>query len=115
MLRTYVAKKPKTYTEEDVKRAVVLVVEDGQSTLSAAKEMGVPYETVNRWMLKGVPNKIGSGGKRVLSASKEELIAVALNKCGGMGWPIGFEDIKPMVKSYLDSLGRKTCFKDNTW
>ena len=46
MLQTYVAKKPKTYTEEDVKRAVVLVVEGSQPTLSAAKEMGVPYETV---------------------------------------------------------------------
>ena len=54
-----------------------------------------------------------SGRRQVLSSTDEELIVVAINKCASMGWPIGFDDIKPLIKSYLDGCKQVTMFKDN--
>jgi hypothetical protein len=115
MPRTYVAKKPgkKPPTPEDIEKAVALV-EEGNSVRSVAKDAGIPHVTLRRWVQKGVPATAGSRGRYVLSASDEEMIVVALNKCGSMGWPIGFDEVVPMVKSYLDSCGRVTVFNENT-
>ena len=56
-----------------------------------------------------------SGSKRpVLTTEQEELIVVALEQCLKMGWPCGNDELKQMVKSFLDSEGQETSYVNNT-
>ena len=52
--------------------------------------------------------------KHVLTTEQQELIVVALEQCSKMGWPCGDDEVKQIVKSFLDSTGQETCFVNNT-
>lgn len=90
----------------------VKLVADGQPLRKVAKDHGIPKSTLNRWVNEP-PAKIGSGGRTVLSNSEELVIVSALEYIGQCGYPKGRDEVKNMVKSYLDSIGRKNPFKDN--
>lgn len=45
---------------------------------------------------------------------EKELVIVALEKCSALAWPCATEEIKLMINTYLDSVGKKTVLKDNS-
>eukprot|EP00795_Rhopilema_esculentum_P011062 gene11062-19921_t len=112
MPRTYVRKKEKKNTEEQLRQAIEKVNE-GQKVHQAAKEFGIPTETLRRWIVKPNQARFGSGRTTVLSNEEEELIVVGLQQCARSGWPCDGKDIQTIVKSFLDSMGKVTRFKDN--
>lgn len=44
----------------------------------------------------------------MLSKTKEEMIIAGLQQCAKCAWPCDGENVKVIVKTYLDSDGRKT-------
>ena len=114
MVRKYVRKKPKSHSEENIYRAQQLIENEGYTIRKASKECGVPYETLRRW-INQPPTGFSSGSKhRALTDEDEELIVTGLKVAADCGWPCGTEEVKMMVKTYLD----KRCvgnspFKDN--
>ena len=114
MVRNYVRKKPKTHSEENIYRAQQLIENEGYTIRKASKECGVPYETLRRW-INQPPTRFSSRSKhRALTDEEEELIVTGLKAAADCGWPCGTEEVKMMVKTYLD----KRCvgnspFKDN--
>ena len=109
MPRTY---KYKTEScDPDVLQAAIYKVEnDGASIRSAAKSFGIARETLRRW-ITDKPAKAKAGRMRVLTDEEEELIIVALEKCSALAWPCGTEEITLMIKTYLDSAGKKQCLR----
>ena len=60
------------------------------------------------------PSSVASGKyKPVLSYSEEEMLVNALEESFRRGWLCGPEEVKPVVQSYLNKLGKKTVLKDN--
>eukprot|EP00794_Sanderia_malayensis_P019810 gene19810-21750_t len=73
----------------------------------------IPTETLRRWVIKDANISFGGGRSSVLSKNEEKLIVVALEQCARTGWPCDRSDVKTIVKTYLDSLGKTTRFKEN--
>ena len=89
------------------------LVGNGKTVYAASKECNVPYETLRRWIQKGAPCRFRSGNARAaMSVAEEEMIVVSLEQCKRLRWPIGVEEVKEMVQTYLNSVGRKTLFLD---
>ena len=84
----------------------------GQLLHKVAKEEVISKSTLERWV-NGPLSNIGSGGRTVLSNSEELLIASGLEYVGKCGYPKGRDQVKNMVKTYLDSIGRKNPFNNN--
>ncbi len=112
MPRTYVKKREKAYTEERLLEAVEKVKQGG-SVHKIANEFQIPTETLRRWVIKDSNISFGGGRSAVLSQNEEELIVVALEQCAKVGWPCDRSDVRTIVKTYLDSLGKTTRFKEN--
>ena len=114
MVRNYVRKKPKSHSEENIYRAQQLIENEDYTIRKASKECGVPYETLRRW-INQPPTRFSSGSKhRALTDEEEELIVTGLKAAADCGWLCGTEEVKMIVKTYLD----KRCvdnspFKDN--
>ena len=90
------------------------LIDAGITIREAARKTGVPKSSLARWIERGAPARFGKGRFLVeLNFEEEEMLVVALEKAGQMGWPVGFEEAKLMVKSYLDDLKRSTSFVDN--
>ena len=53
------------------------------------------------------------GGTSPVLTKDEEHIVVALEQFGKTGWPCDRSDLKFIVRSYLDSMGKQTRFKNN--
>ena len=114
MVCNYQKKKTSPVNEETLRKALKEHVEDGKSIRAAAKDNDVPRETLRRWA-KNPPSHFGSGSKTsVLTTEQQELIVDALEQCSKMGWPCGDDEVKQMVRSFLDSTGQETCFVNNT-
>ena len=79
----------------------------------AAKTFEVPTETLRQWVIKDSNICFGGGRSPVLTKDEEEHIVVALEQFGKTGWPCDRLDLKFIVRSYLDSMGKQTRFKNN--
>ena len=113
MVQTYIPKRQKRYADDAIQRGLQLM-NDGVSLRKAARWTCVPIQTLIRWFVKE-PSWEGSGRFRtVLTAEEEQLVVIALQTSSWLGWPCGPEEVKLMIKSYLDSQNKKTVFKDNT-
>ena len=125
MVRNYKSKKVQRYTEDDMKKAIKLVIEGKMKVYGAAKKCDIPYETLRARILHeraefGQPllakyqdQDYTTGRKRALSDDEEEQIVVALEYAGMCGMGLDRYDIAEIVKSYVDMIGRETPFKDN--
>lgn len=111
MPRHRVRKTVTRYDPKSLADLADLVKESGQSISSVAKQHNVPKETLRRWVISK-PSKCGSGGRTVLSAEEESTIVTALEFLSSCGYPQGRQDVKRMVYSYINSIGRKTPFND---
>ena len=102
------------YSYEDMEKALTLVNDENKSVYYASKETGVPYETLRRCLHDASNIVIGKAGRRpVLSMEEEEQLIVALEYSARCGYPQDRDDVAEMVKTFLDTLGRKTPFHNN--
>ena len=97
-----------------MEKALTLVNDENKSVYYASKETGVPYETLHRHLHDGSNIVIGKAGRRpVLSIEEEEQLIVALEYRARCGYPQDRDDVAEMVKTFLETLGRKTPFDNN--
>lgn len=113
MPRTYVKKKPLKYDADSIKKAKE-EVSNGSSVHAASKKYNIPYETLRRWCEKNPPKVQGSGKTTVLSTEDEKYIVEALVFAAKCWYPLDRKDLQCMVRSYVQSVGRKTPFTDDT-
>ena len=71
------------------------------------------FESLRRWVKKE-PQGEGSGRFRsVLTPKEEQDIMEALKISAQLGWPCGTEEVKVIVKTFLDNSQRDTTFIEN--
>ena len=112
MPRTYISKREKKYTNDNLLEAVA-EVKKGHAVHKIAQQFDLPTETLRRWVVKESKISFGGGRPPVLNHNEEELIVVGLEQCAKSGWPCDRADIRTIVKTHLDGLGKQTRFKDN--
>ena len=112
MPRTYISKREKKYTKDNLLEAVA-EVKKGHAVHKIAQQFDLPTETLRRWVVKESKISFGGGRPPVLNHNEEELIVVGLEQCAKSGWPCDRADIRTIVKTHLDGLGKQTRFKDN--
>ncbi|KAF0287601.1 hypothetical protein FJT64_013988 [Amphibalanus amphitrite] len=101
------------YTEEDLGRAKKLVA-DGFTVYKAAKDTGVPYETLRRHIFGiNVTGSTGSGRPTVLTRTEEDKLVEILAYLARQAFPLDTSDICDLVQQFLNNLGRETQWKDN--
>jgi len=104
MPRTYVKKKLRKYTDEQLENAL-LRVRNGQETYyQVSKKTGIPKETL-RYNLKNSVKRRGSGCLPILSESDEKTVVTAAKSLAEMGFPMDNSDLKLFVQSYLNNKG----------
>ena len=111
MPRTYKIKKRPSYTKDELLAAVEKVNKTRVSIYKAAREFKIPEETLRRWV-RSPPTHVGAGRNTVLSNEEEGLIVSAIDYVSRCGFPIGRNDIRNMVQSYVNSIRRKTPFNN---
>jgi transposase-like protein len=94
------------YSEENLLQAVKEVRDYRMSLGEAAKEFQVPKTTLYDRVNERVNAK--SGRPTVLTELEEESLVGRLLIQGEWGFPLSRRDLCNVVKSYLDSLGRKS-------
>ena len=71
------------------------------------------FESLRRWVKKQLQRE-GSGQFRsVLTPTKEQDIVKALKISAQLGWPCGTEEVKVIVKTFLDNSQRDAAFIEN--
>ena len=94
MPRNYKKKKEKKYDETLLEAALAEIASGSMTVGKAAKQFGVPKETLRRQTVSGQPFRLGSGRQAVLTPEEENHIAVALDYLGRCGFPQGRETLK---------------------
>ena len=99
------------YSEEDVKKAV-MAVQDGMSRRAAEIEFKIPRTTLSRRLI-GDPVR-SPGRPPVLTAAEEDIILARIDLMCAWGFPLDGNDLRYLVKSYLDRRGVNVVqFKNN--
>lgn len=103
----------KTYIEESLQRAVMLVKSGELTKRQATEQFGISKSTIHR---KGHDqNLLPVGRPCVLSNDEEEELVRGLITASKWGFPLTSIDISFVIKSYLDSDGRiELRFNKNT-
>jgi len=93
------------YTPALIKQALQQVTDKTMSLNAAAKEYGIPKATLHDRM-KFRTEKVGR--PTVLTEDEEEIIVERLLVLSGWGFPLNSNDLKFLIKAYLDGTGRTT-------
>ena len=100
------------YTNEDLEKAIALYHAGGTSYRKAGGAYGVPHATLER-KIKGV-NPRKPGGQPALSVAVESKFTDVINCLTDWRVPLTGEDVRGMVKHYLDVQGAShRTFKNN--
>ena len=110
MPRECIRKAVTKYTREELGKAKDRV-KKGESCYEVSNNMNIPYETLRR-NVKTIVWRRGSGGVTVLKASEEKLIVAAIITVSRGGFSIDRENVKNLIKQYLDETGVQTKFVD---
>ena len=115
MPRTYIRKlgsrRYRDYSESTLSKAVA-EIKRGKSAYSVSKQFKIPYSTIYN-KLKGRHSK-PIGGQQRLSVECEKCLAAMLETLADWLVPITYEEIKFLVKNYLDQRQlRDIVFKNN--
>ena len=105
MPRVYIRKRETKYTLTDLQKAVKDVKENKKTYRQAEEAYNVPISVIYH-RIKGRKvdiNRIGAGVSKVLPARVEEHIAACLKTRAQMGLPVIKEELKNLVKEYVDS------------
>lgn len=102
----------KNYNEENIARALEDIRQGRKSVRQAAEYYRVPKSTLHD-KKKGIKTK-NHGGQPVISQDEEKLLAKGILQFSEWGFPLTRQDMRSLVKSYLDRKGAKIKqFKDN--
>lgn len=91
------------YDEGTLKEAVSRVNDGEISQARASKLYGIPQATISR-KVNGKQTK-PNGRQTVFSAGEETLIAQFLNEVASWGYPLGYDDLRLVIKGHLDKRG----------
>jgi hypothetical protein len=106
MVRNYVRKRPKLYSDESMKAALIACKGPcGLTVRAAAKLWNIPFETL-RGRHMGLHTSKRPGPKNVLTMSEESDIALAAITMANAGQPMGRSMLKDLVRTYLERQGR---------
>lgn len=105
-------KKTKTYTEEDVEKALQ-AIKNGMGKKTAANKFNIPRATL-QFRLTNQFVKSRPGPDTVLSSAEEQEIVKWIIAACCKGFPRRKEDVIKSVKLYLDEHPRPNNFIDNT-
>ena len=98
------------YTQEQLNAAIAAYT-NKRSIRDVAKEFGVPKSTLeNRLAGKSSTNL---GRPKVLSDEEERIITERILVMADWGFPLAVEDVKHIIRDYLNSMGRNTRLRDN--
>ena len=107
MVRNYQNKgKRKTYTEEERATALGLFMHHGNVAI-ASRLSHVPYSTLWDWIMQPT-RKLGPGRARVFKPWEEEDIVTIIEYLADEGFPMGRDEIKDFVKTYIVHRGLNT-------
>ena len=110
MVRNYKKKNNNnTYDQKTLETALEAL--KTSSIRKVAKDMSIPYTTVQRWH-NNPKISVGPGRPTVLTASEEDLIVTALLFTAKCGFPQDRGEVKDMVQSFIKHTGRETPFQD---
>ena len=90
----------KNYSEEDLKKCLQDIKKGKLSQREAEKHYGIARSTIKNKLKGSHPKAVGK--PVTFSAEEETLIANRLKLCCDFGLPLGFTDIKQIVKYYPD-------------
>ena len=108
-----VPKKPrKIYSKEELDTAV-RALEKGMSYRKAEAKFGITASVLVKYRAKRVVTK-QLGRSPVFSEEEERTIADHCHVVSDLGCPIGLEDLRYVVRGYLERIGRKvSVFREN--
>jgi hypothetical protein len=98
------------YTPEAMRQALKEIKDKSMTMNEASVKYGVPKTTLFD-RLKTTTDKVGR--PTILTAEEEEIIVQRLIILGEWGFPLTTNDLKQLVKAYLDGAGKTTRLADN--
>jgi hypothetical protein len=98
------------YTQQAIRQALKEVRDKSMTMNEASVKYGVPKTTLFD-RLKSASDKVGR--PTILTAEEEEIIVERLIILGEWGFPLTTNDLKQLVKAYLEGAGRTTRLADN--
>jgi transposase-like protein len=93
------------YPQEKVVQAIQAVKQKTMSLGEASKHYGIPKTTIYDRM-KSSKEQLQLGRPTELTKDEETIIVQRLKVMGMWGFPLTAHDLRYLIKSYLDSLGR---------
>jgi transposase-like protein len=99
------------YNQEAMRQAVQAVADKRMTMTEASKHYQVPKTTLHDRLHERVSERVGR--PTVLSPEEEQIIVERLVLMGEWGYPLTCRDLRQLIKSYLDGLGRATRFPNN--
>jgi hypothetical protein len=91
---------------QDKMDAAIRLVKDKTMTLGeASRHFGIPKTTIFDRIHSGKP-KLQLGRPPELTEAEEDILVQRLKVMGMWGFPITSHDLRHLIKSYLDSIGR---------
>jgi transposase len=93
------------YPQEKIIKAVQAVRQKTMSLGEASKHYGIPKTTIYDRM-KSSKEQLQLGRPTELTKDEETIIVERLKVMGMWGFPLTAYDLRYLIKSYLDSLGR---------
>lgn len=110
--KNYTGRYNLKYTEQNLALAIKAVKMRQLSLRKASVKFGIPRTTLNR-KVKGT-HTLNYGGQKILNDNEESMLCDCLLLCAQWGFPMSRKDLRLVVKSYLDKLGRiEKRFKNN--
>lgn len=102
----------RNFSDENLKNAITELKNQKISYRQASEKYGIPISTLSRKYNNKYMNKWG--GPISLSSAEEEVIVNTILYASDWGYPFDRNEVKILVKSYLDRSGKKIMkFKNN--
>ena len=106
-----IAKKSKSYTEDNVQKAIARIKSDKMSIRKASRVFSIPYTTLENRIKKKIVSP-GSGSTTVLSRATEELLVLSLKFLSDCGFGRTFKQVQSIVYDYLKITKQTNLFKN---
>ena len=111
MVRNYKAKTQPRYNRQELLNLAEEFAKSTETVRSFAKRKNIPKSTVQRWLTK--QPSLQRGHKTIFSKEEELILVSALKYLADCNMPFDRDDLKRVVKQFLDSSQRQSPFPDN--
>ncbi|KAG8180984.1 hypothetical protein JTE90_024732 [Oedothorax gibbosus] len=107
MPRNYVRKRVPSYSAADLDLAIS-EVKKGKTILAAARQYGIPFETLRRWIVSEPSHKV-SGRSTIMTTEEENCIVQALQFLAQCGFPFDRQDVINVAQQYISTTNNTNC------